>query len=122
MIGTKLHKWLFSLTLIISLVSFSRIVHEQVKPVNVITEVVISNSTSSSTNYTSFAKQNIVQESTTYCSFNFKTFIQTQNGIFSQKEKAQNSVVLVLKNAADTLHLKLASDSNKDDYPFTFIG
>ena len=122
MIGTKLHKWLFSLTLIISLVSFSGIVHEQVKPVNAITEVVISNSPSSSVNYTSFVKQNFVQESTTFCSFNFKTFIQTQNGIFSQKEKAQNSVVLVLKNAADTLHLKLASVSNTDDYPFTFIG
>jgi len=122
MFEIKLHKRLFSLTLLISLISFSRVVHEQVKPANTITEVVISNSTTTSAYHLSFTAQNIAQKSTTYCSFNFENFIQTQNGLFSQKEKTQNVVVLILKKTLSFSHLNLVSVLNTDDYPFTFIG
>lgn len=122
MIGIKLHKWLFSLTLIISLVSFSGIEHEQVKPVNTITEVVEHNNVPTSAYHVSLGKQNITHISITYYCFNFKAFIQTQNGIFCQKEKAQNLVVLALKDDLNTSYLKRVPVSNTGYYRFTFIG
>ena len=115
MIGIKLHKWLFSLTLIISLVSFSGIVHEQVKPVHTITEVVMHKDGPTATYYVNFVKQNIAPKSTTYFGFNFKAFIKTQNSLFTQKEKAQSLVVFSFNDIFNTTYLIHTSTTKTED-------
>ena len=119
MFKSKLLNWLFSITLLISLISFSGILHEQVKPVHTITQVVAHKNASRSTYHVS--KQYIAPETTTYYSFNFNAFIQMQNQFYCQKEKAQSLVVLTFKDVFNTTHSNLVSATNTDG-SFTFIG
>ena len=118
----QLHKFLFGITLLVSLVSFSGIGHEQIKPVNAITELDTVKSAITSAYHLNFYKPNAQAETHYYFRFSFKQFLQTQNCIISQKEKTQNGITLQLENIFITSSLKLVSLVNTDDYYITFIG
>ena len=121
MFKSKLLNWLFSITLLISLISFTGIVHEQVKPVHTTTNVVAHKNTPTSAYRVNVVKQYIAPESTTYYGLDFKAFIQMQNLFYCQKEKAQSLVVLTFKDVFNTTHSNLVSATNTDG-SFTFIG
>jgi hypothetical protein len=117
MIGTKLHKWLFSLTLIISLVSFSEIGQKQINPAHTITQVFASNNDSSRVYYLDFTKQESIFKKLNHINFYFKSFINAQNNLYSQNENIQNLVVFSMKDDSNTIHQKLVSITEDKAHP-----
>ena len=116
MIGTNLHKWLFSLTLLLSLVSFSGIAQEQVKSVNAITEVIYFNDVSPCAYYINLFKYSFAKQPVNYYGFNFNTFIQAQEELYFQKVKAQNVISFIRNEDFITIRLKQFSVIYTEDF------
>ena len=118
----RLHKWLFGLTLIISLVSFTEVDYGQAVYATTTTELVVVKNADASVYCANFYKLNSKVECNTYISFNFTQFLQTYNHFLAIKEQLQNQVVLDQDHCSDILRLRLLPFLLKGDEEYTFLG
>jgi len=118
----RLHKWLFGLTSVISLVSFTGVDYGQAVCTTTTTEFIVTENANTSVYYANFFKLNLDVERNTYFSFNFTQFLQTYNRCLAIKEQLQNQIILDQDHCSDILHLILLPVLLKGDDKYTFIG
>jgi len=118
----KLYRWLFCLTLVVSLISFSGITTQN-SPVITNTELVVLNNYTNSDDVITFHVQTVLEVPTlNFIDFNFQQFLQTQNKRFSQIKKTQDITVLnIKKESINTAHIILASIPT-EIYTHIFLG
>ncbi len=118
MITWKLHKRLLSFTLLVSLISFSGIAHEQVKPTSAITKMHASDCISSiaSSYFAKFQIYNSNLKSPSYCIFNFKQFLLGQNELLTQNLRVQVIIGFESKTDFRSFHFKLLSTIDTEDF------
>ncbi len=121
MFGTKTHKWLFSFTLLVSLISFSGFANEPINHNTAQVELVETKNISNSLYCANFYGQYLLPELDDYFSFYFKVFLQTENGLILTKESIQEQVGLSQKNSFNMFYTRLILKPQIDDYHTTLI-
>jgi hypothetical protein len=118
-----LHKWFFSFTLIVSLVSFQGYATSITKTLAT-TEWIVSEHLviEAPAYYSSFAAHQLKSTSNSFANFNFESFIHTQEIFYCLKFKLQKQTVLRLENLNTVLQLKRIFSANTDDFHSHFIG
>lgn len=115
-----LHKWLFSLTLLVSLVSFQGYATQSNKTLTTTQWIVSEHFVSeASANYLFFSTCKLILVPNSYSNFTFNSFVHTQEICYSIKYKVQNQTALLLGNLDSISQLKLISPVNTDVFIIT---
>lgn len=118
MIFNKLHKWIFSLAIVASVFSFSGNATYSTSFNKISIELVINKKTDHKTSDYYFFNFNTYIKS--YCEFNFKTLLFSQNGLGTVKFEnvSKNALKYYYYN-----HFKFLKHTiNQYDYHYIFIG
>jgi len=118
----KLYRWIFSLTLVVSLISFSGITTQN-SPVIIHTELVVFNNNTTSNDAINFHAPSMLGVPTpNFIDFNFQQYLQSQTKRFSQIKTTQDIIILnIKKESINTAHIVLVSISTKI-YTHIFLG